>query len=104
VFEIGDVIVNGVQKTSLCFAMISSRSGFSDIKQPLEALLQRFGQTIETILPVNTEEFIKGRSGTIVINGKKAGVIGEIDPASLLKFDLANPVSVFEIDTTAFTG
>jgi phenylalanyl-tRNA synthetase beta chain len=104
VFEIGDVIVNGVQKTSLCFAMISSRSGFSDIKQPLEALLQRFGQTIETILPANTEEFIKGRSGTIVINGKKAGVIGEIDPASLLKFDLANPVSVFEIDTTAFTG
>ena len=104
VFEIGDVIVNGVQKTSLCFAMISSRSGFSDIKQPLEALLQRFGQTIETILPVNTEEFIKGRSGTIVINGKKAGVIGEIDPASLLKFDLANPVSVFEIDITAFTG
>jgi phenylalanyl-tRNA synthetase beta chain len=104
VFEIGDVIVNGVQKTSLCFAMISPRSGFSDIKQPLEALLQRFGQTIETILPANTEEFIRGRSGSIIINGKRAGVIGEIDPASLLKFDLANPVSVFEIDITAFTG
>ena len=104
VFEIGDVIVNGIQKTSLCFAMISPRSGFSDIKQPLEALLQRFGQSIETILPADSEEFIQGRSGTIVINGKKAGIIGEINPASLLKFDLANPVSVFEIDISALTG
>ena len=104
VFEIGDVIINGMQKTSLCFAMISPRSGFSDIKQPLEALLQRFGQSIETILPADSEEFIQGRSGTIVINGKKAGIIGEISPASLLKFDLANPVSAFEIDINALTG
>ncbi len=104
VFEIGEVFINGVQKTSLCFALISPRSGFSDIKQPLETLLQRFGLYLDGISQADSEEFIPGRCGAILVNGKRAGIIGEINPESLLRFDLANPVSVFELDISALMG
>ena len=101
IFEIGDVVIDFSQKTHLCYAITDSRAGFSSIKQYLNALLQRFGKVEPIFIPEAGAEFIPGRSGKIVINGKDFGIIGEIHPETLQKFDLANPVALFEIDIDA---
>ncbi len=101
IFEVGDVVINLSQKTHLCYAITDSRAGFSSIKQYLVALLQRFGKGDPVFMPEKFPEFIPGRSGRILIDGKEYGVIGEIHPETLQKFDLANPVAIFEIDITA---
>jgi phenylalanyl-tRNA synthetase beta chain len=42
-------------------------------------------------------DFIKGRSGTIKINGKARGFFGEISPEILTNFGIGYPVVAFEI-------
>jgi len=42
--------------------------------------------------------FLKGRAGSIIINGKTIGVIGELHPQVLINFGLQTPVAAFEIN------
>ena len=101
IFEVGEVVVDLDQRTNLCYAISDSRVGFSNIKQYLQALLQRFGKSEPVFVPYTGPEFIPGRAGRILINGTDYGVIGEVHPEILVKFDLANPVALFEIGITA---
>jgi phenylalanyl-tRNA synthetase beta chain len=48
--------------------------------------------------------FIYGRCANILINGRKAGVFGEIHPAVSTAFDLEHPVAAFELDLRAVQG
>lgn len=48
--------------------------------------------------------FIGGRRADIIVEGKKAGVFGEIHPAVLNAFELEHPVAAFEIDLRAVPG
>ena len=41
---------------------------------------------------------IPGRTGKIVINGKKAGIMGESNIESLREWNIKMPVSLVEID------
>jgi phenylalanyl-tRNA synthetase beta chain len=44
--------------------------------------------------------FVDGRTGSIVISGKKLGALGEIDPKIVDNFKLRMPVSGFEMQLT----
>lgn len=98
VFEIGDVIEEGEQRTHMCSAIISSRSGFSGIKQVLDALLPRLGINGSRIEHTDFAPMIDGRSGAITVEGKYIGLLGEIHPETLDRYELKNPVSLIEID------
>lgn len=98
IFEIGEVIKNAEQFTNLCVLREDSRSGFSDIKQVLDALVIRLGLGEIRIKPRKHEMLIEGRSGTVEASGSDIGVIGEVHPATLDTFELRNPVSYFEIN------
>ena len=44
--------------------------------------------------------FVDGRTGSIVVSGKKLGTIGEVDPKIADNFKLRTTVSGFEINLT----
>jgi phenylalanyl-tRNA synthetase beta chain len=74
-----------------------ANASFSEIKSALDAFLLNLGlpwQIKETKHP----SFIEGRVGTIIVNGKNVGVIGEIHPKVLEAWKLENPAAAFEIN------
>lgn len=99
-FEIGEVIVGGEQHTNLCILKADSKTGYSDIKQILDALMVRLGIQSFQVRPGKVELLVEGRAGNILLNGQEIGVIGEVHPAALESFELKNPVSCVEINLT----
>lgn len=103
-YEIGEVIRNAEQHTSLCILRADSKSGYSGIKQILDALMIRLGVQDFHIGPSKTEMLVEGRSGNVILNGKNLGVIGEVHPTTLEAFELKNPVSFVEINLTELSS
>lgn len=98
VFEIGEVYEKGEQETKFCAMIMDSRTSYSSIKQVLDYIARRMGIGEVEITPKREEGFIEGRVGEVFLNGNPAGVIGEVDPEILTRFDLAAPVSAMELD------
>jgi phenylalanyl-tRNA synthetase beta chain len=42
--------------------------------------------------------FVKGRVGNVIVEGKRVGVLGEINPKVLVAWGLENPVAAFELN------
>ena len=104
IFEIGEVLTGAMQHTNLCLLKSSSRSGYSDIKQSLDALLLRLGVAEFKIEQDRVETLIDGRSGRVVVQGRDIGIIGETHPETLDSFELRNPVSYAEINLSELWG
>lgn len=98
VFEIGEVYSKGRQETRFCAMIMDSKASYSSIKQVLDYLAARLGIESVEIKQTNSEGFISGRTGEVNFNGKAVGVIGEMDPEVLVRFDLNAPVSAVELD------
>ncbi|MDR2700171.1 MAG: phenylalanine--tRNA ligase subunit beta [Nitrososphaerota archaeon] len=72
-------------------------ASFSEIKSALDSFFANFGidwQIKETIHPA----FIEGRTGQIIIDNQKIGIIGEISPQVIENWKLENPTAAFEIN------
>ena len=63
----------------------------------LETLIQRLGTTYE-LETAESNEFIQGRTARIIIAGKEVGLIGEVSPILLEKWEVYMPSAAFEID------
>ncbi|KAA8923447.1 phenylalanine--tRNA ligase subunit beta [Thermoplasma sp.] len=98
IFEIGEKMVEGRQRTALSCVIADTKSEFSTAKSYMQAFLMRFTKENVNIVPEGVYGAIDGRSGSIRIGENKIGVIGEIHPAVLERFSLVVPVSFFEID------
>ena len=96
IFEIGDIIENGVQKSKLCVMYESSDASFSDAKSVLDTLNTKIFSCSYEIASDSTASIIPGRGGRIEASGIN-GIIGEVNPTLIEKFQLKNPVSFFEI-------
>jgi len=71
---------------------------FTDLKQILDYCFQNLGLKFEIIEEkVASPFFIEGRSGDILFDGEKIGMIGEIHPKILKNWKIKMPVSLFEI-------
>ena len=68
---------------------------FFDVKGDLEALLQPFVARFEKIVHPALHP---GRSARLVLDGRELGVVGELHPEWVQKYDLPNPPIVFELD------
>ena len=96
IFEIGEIIENGIQKSKLCVMFESSDASFSHAKSVLDTLYMRIFPGTYSIITDNTDNIIPGRGGRIEGSGTN-GIIGEASPSIIEKFQLKNPVSFFEI-------
>ncbi|MFT4172809.1 MAG: phenylalanine--tRNA ligase subunit beta [Rhodocyclaceae bacterium] len=73
------------------------RVDFYDLKGDLEALLGTHATYVADTHPA----LHPGRCAAIIVNGRKAGVIGELHPAWAQKYDLGTAPVVFELDLDA---
>ena len=107
VFEVGDCVlfdkntssgVRDVRKVS--FVTIHSSSNFSEGKSMLDALMLNIGFDYDLKM-IQHPTFISGRVGRVIVFEEDVGLIGEISPLVLDKWDLENPAVAFELDLDA---
>jgi len=70
---------------------------FTEMKQVLEGLMKSLGLEGE-VKEGKHKSFIPGRVGEVFVKGKKIGVIGEVSPEILSKWELVMPVVGMELD------
>ncbi len=88
---------------SLALVSAHSKADFTEQKQYVSAILGALGIAF-TIQQCEHPAFLKGRAGSIVINGKPAGILGEISPALLSKWGIEMPATAAEINVTLLIG
>ena len=78
-------------------AILDHEINFSDMQSIVEALLKNLGADYK-LKEVKNNSFIEGRCGEIIIDSKKAGIFGEVNPEVLDNFGLEYPAVIAEID------
>lgn len=103
IFEIGTVFEKDSQiKEGIHLACLSAHKdvNFTEVKSVLQSLLKTgFNLSCSTV-PQKEPMFVDGRTGSIIIHGKKLGSVGELDTKIVDNFKLRTPVAGFEIEIT----
>jgi phenylalanyl-tRNA synthetase beta chain len=104
IFELGTVtLLDGKNETKtkdeekLAAVIVHASAGFSEIKSALDAFFMNFGLEWQ-IKEAKHQSFIDGRVGTVVVNGRNVGIVGEIHPKVLEAWKLENPAAAFELN------
>ena len=104
-FEIGRVFSRDLSKDSeigvreeekLAISLIDEKVGFTELKQILDYLFKML-DTKYSIGPVDNSNYIIGRCGKIIVDGKDIGFIGEIAPRVLKNWKIKMPMAALEI-------
>jgi phenylalanyl-tRNA synthetase beta chain len=105
-FEAGEVARHdltqllGSRTVTLLGGMIAHADAhFSEAHSCLDTLFYNVNQAY-SLEPIQHPSFLTGRVGSIVSDGKQIGVIGELHPEVLERWQISVPVVVFEIDLT----
>ncbi|WP_459193289.1 phenylalanine--tRNA ligase subunit beta [Halosimplex sp. J119] len=88
------------ERHTVAAALARNDASYEDAKSRLQALCRAFDVELATP-PTEHPSFVSGRTADVVIDGEKAGVIGEIHPKVLVEYDLEVPVAAFEFDLDA---
>jgi phenylalanyl-tRNA synthetase beta chain len=103
IFEIGTVFEKDSPiKEVIHMACLSAHKdvNFTEIKSVLQSLLKTsFNLSCDTVAQ-KEPMFVEGRTGGIMVSGKRVGTVGEINPKISDNFKLRVPVSGFEIKLT----
>ncbi len=98
-FEIGTVFTKGNpinEDINLSCISAHKDANFSEMKSILQSLLKRFSIDCQTHTSSHPP-FMEGRTADIVIDGKKFGIIGEIDSTVKENFKIRVPLVGFEL-------
>jgi len=103
IFEIGTVFSpndndsteSGISETENLIIALSP-GNFTEIKQILDYLTKMLAINYE-LQKSDLPELINGRTGSIIINNKPVGFVGELHPKTLRDANIKTPVSVLEI-------
>ncbi|MGQ0535340.1 MAG: phenylalanine--tRNA ligase subunit beta [Methanobacteriota archaeon] len=100
-FEVGDVVGRSdgalEQRTVAAGVLASSRASFSDAKGLVEAMSRDLSLGAD-LAAAEAPGFVPGRCGALLVSGRRLGVFGEVAPATVVAFELANPVVAFEFE------
>ncbi len=103
IFEVADAVVpdssetgaNNVRKLSA--AISHSSAGLSEIISVSNSLFQSLGTKV-SLKQESHPTFIRGRCASVILNNRKIGILGEINPEVIISFDLSMPVACLEIE------
>jgi phenylalanyl-tRNA synthetase beta chain len=105
IFECGETVeINETTPTKittkrkLAALVCDHKISYEDIQANLYSLFRNAGANGWSLHRTVHSSFIKGRVASIKVSGVEAGIIGEIDPQILERFEIENPVGAFEID------
>jgi phenylalanyl-tRNA synthetase beta chain len=103
IFEVGKIVVKDPSDNQGCRTLDSlglmwadSGAGFNDVDAHVLALFYYLSQE-PVLAPVEDPRFIPGRAAEIRVNGKRAGIMGEIHPRVLDEWGIQIPCAVAEI-------
>ncbi|HKR79837.1 MAG TPA: phenylalanine--tRNA ligase subunit beta [Nitrospira sp.] len=103
-FESGDVAIPdpnhelGSRTETVLGAMIAHAAAhFSEIHSCLDMLFYHFGKDYR-LEPVAHPSFLEGRAGNISVDGDTLGVIGEVHPEVLERWQIGVPVVAFDVN------
>ena len=103
IFEIGTVFEKDSPiKEGIHLSCLSAHKdvNFTEVKSVLQSLLKTgFNLSCNTV-PQKESMFVDGRTGSIVVDGKKLGSLGEMDTKVADNFKLRTPVAGFEVKLT----
>ena len=104
VFEAGDAAIPdpthelGSRTETVIGALIAHATAhFSEIHSSLDVLMYHLGKDY-TLEPVAHPSFLEGRAGRIVVAGQPVGIIGEVHPEVLERWQIAVPVVSFDLN------
>jgi phenylalanyl-tRNA synthetase beta chain len=104
IFEVGEVAIpdptadGGSRTVVLLSALIAHASAtFSAAHSCLDFLFYHLNQPY-SLEPVSHPAFLDGRAGRIVTEGRALGLIGELHPEVLERWEIVMPAVVFEIE------
>jgi phenylalanyl-tRNA synthetase beta chain len=104
IFETGDVVsldrgreTGTKDESRLAAVMTGNAAGYEDASSMLDALLRELGIRY-SLKRVEHRSFIKGRVAGVFRKRKRIGIIGEINPVVLEKWNLEKPVAGFELE------
>jgi phenylalanyl-tRNA synthetase beta chain len=105
-FEAGDVAIAdsthelGSRTETVLGAVIAHATAhFSEIHSCLDVLLYHLGREY-SLEPVQHPSFLEGRAGRILVAGTSVGVIGEVHPEVLERWQISVPVVSFDVNLT----
>jgi len=108
-FEAGEVVrhdlsqAEGSRTVMVLGGMIAHADAhFSEAHSCLDTLFYYVNQAY-SLEPIQHPSFLAGRVGSIVSDGKQIGVIGELHPEVLERWQIGIPAVAFEIDLTELT-
>ncbi|MBX3349377.1 MAG: phenylalanine--tRNA ligase subunit beta [Nitrospira sp.] len=103
-FEAGDVAIPdatheaGSRTDTVLGAVIAHAAAhFSEIHSCLDTLFYYLGKEYR-LEPVPHPSFLEGRAGRILVAGKPVGIIGEIHPEVLERWQITMPVVAFDLN------
>ncbi|MDI9619743.1 MAG: phenylalanine--tRNA ligase subunit beta [Candidatus Nezhaarchaeota archaeon] len=104
VFEVGDVItpdkdsdVKSSSRRMLAALYADHKVGYEDVQAVLYSLLRLLNLEFE-VKGCDIKPMIRGRCGSLFVEGVNVGFLGEVEPEVLLRFGLQVPVAAFEVD------
>ena len=113
IFEVGEIArmtLPGARKekseepttTSIHLAALIAHPNatFSELHAVLEALFLGFSQRC-LLESIHHPSFIEGRAGKIILVNREVGLIGELDPDVLTRWQIGMPCAAFEIEIEA---
>ena len=99
IFTVGEVLrrsPDGICSTEINLAVTAGDSDFGSVHSIL-GVLCHFRSLQLTLSETGDPRFIPGRSAEIIIQGRKAGIIGEFHPEVLEAWGITVPVAGFEL-------
>ncbi len=96
IFELGE-IYDKKETIHLGSVEISANASFTEIKGLVGKFFQSLSKQMNFFEGKNPF-LIDGRQADLIIGSEKAGFFGELHPEIIEKFELGNPIIVFEID------
>jgi phenylalanyl-tRNA synthetase beta chain len=106
IFEVGEVARPDVTHelgsqtvTVLGVLLVHATAHFSEIHSCVDTLFYYLNQAYQ-LEPLQHPSFLEGRAGVILSEGKRVGLIGEIHPEVLERWQIAVPAVAFEVDVT----
>ncbi|MCK5321237.1 phenylalanine--tRNA ligase subunit beta [Candidatus Pacearchaeota archaeon] len=106
IFEMGQVFLRsdlensgtGVDEVErLAMVLINEKANFTELKQAIDYLFKMLGKEY-TLENVENSNYILGRCGKVIVDGKDVGFIGEVAPRVLKNWKIKMPTVAMEID------
>ena len=102
-FTVGDVVDSCLTHLQAAGVSTHRDADFSEAYASADAVLHEL--SIDYSVKESADPaFIDGRRADIIVDGRKAGIFGEIHPAVLNAFNLEQSVAAFEIDLRCVLG